>query len=108
MKYILIVLLFIYAGCSHPDKGNLIDHKISGYWVSRHLEPYAMDASLGGGQTLYGSGYLLVLDSNNKMASLGADYYWNNDSLYQGGEPGMTVKLVSGKWNIKTCYLIKN
>ena len=72
---------------------------LTGFWVTKNLEHYAMDSSLGGGQTIYGSGYLLKLDSNGQVASLGADFRWEKDSLYQGGEPGMTLKI--GEWNQK-------
>lgn len=82
--------------CLQPDTRIQQDQALTGYWVSKHLEPYSIDPALGGGKTTYGSGYLLKLESNGQVTSLGADFYWENDSLYQGGEPGMTLKI--GKW----------
>lgn len=72
------------------------DLALTGYWVSKHLEPYSIDSAFGGGKTTYGSGYLLKLGYNGQATSLGADFYWENDSLYQGGEPGLTLKI--GDW----------
>lgn len=75
------------------------------YWISKHLDPYTVPA-FGGGQTIYGSGFLLRVDTNGQVISLGADFYWKSDSLYQGGEPGMTLKF--GKWHRMNQDLIVN
>lgn len=32
------------------------------------------------------------------MKLLSGDFYWQNDTLYKGGEPGITLK--AGKWNL--------
>ena len=79
---------------------------LTGYWLSKNLEHYAIDPTLGGGQTIYGSGYLLKLDSTGEVTSLGADFRWENDSLYQGGEPGMTLRI--GEWHQKDQSLLLN
>ena len=54
---------------------------------------------MGGGKTIYGSAYLIRLDSNHKVNFLTADLYWKDDSLYLGGEPGIIMK--SGNWNVE-------
>jgi hypothetical protein len=94
----------VLVGCLQPDTRIKQDQALTGYWVSKHLEPYSIDPALGGGKTTYGSGYLLKLDSNGQVTSLGADFYWENDSLYQGGEPGMTLKI--GDWKKEQQSLI--
>jgi hypothetical protein len=79
---------------------------MTGYWVSKHLETYPIDSALGGVKTTYGSGYLLKLDSNGQATLLGADFYWDSDSLYHGGEPGMTLKI--GDWKKEQQRLLIN
>ena len=83
--------------CTQRDSVQQIDRPFERYWISKHLDYYSVDTAIGGGKTIYGSAFLLRLDSNGQATSLGADFYWKNDSLYQGGEPGMTVK--TGSWH---------
>lgn len=59
---------------------------------------------MGGGKTVYGSAYLIRLDTNHKVNFLTADFYWKDDSLYLGGEPGIMMK--SGDWDIKGSNLL--
>ncbi len=89
-----------------PDTKTQKDQALTGYWVSKHLESYSIDSALGGGLTMYGSGYFLKLDSNGWVTSFGADFYWDNDSLYQGGEPGITLKI--GDWRREHKSLLLN
>lgn len=89
--------------CFQSDTKSHKQDTFQGYWVSKNFEYYDIDTALGGGLTMYGSGYLLKLDSNGQATSLGADYYWKSDSLFQGGEPGMTLKI--GQWHTNGKFL---
>jgi len=99
VRIVLTILLLVSIGCSRREPDQFMDNAVVGYWVSHKLIPYEIDARLGGGQTKYGSGYLLRLDKDGQAVSLGGDFYWDNDSLFQGGEPGITLKI--GKWRIE-------
>src|SRR5687767_7857363 len=97
MRYLLTILPLCLVGCTQTETRQQNSKTLDRYWISHHLEHYTLDSSIGGGQTVYGAGFLLRLDTNGQAASLGADFYWKKDSLYRGGEPGMSVKL--GDWH---------
>ena len=106
MRLILTIIIITLVSCSQQDTKSQKVMALTGYWLSKNLEHYAIDSALGGGQTIYGSGYLLKLDSTGVVTSLGADFRWENDSLYQGGEPGMTLRI--GGWQQKDQSLLLN
>jgi hypothetical protein len=68
----------------------------SNYWFSDSLQPYILNPATGE-RTIYGSAVLLYLDEKQNIKLLSGDFYWQNDTLYKGGEPGITLKV--GKWN---------
>jgi hypothetical protein len=96
MKLLLRILPLCLVSCIQTETKHQEITPLQRYWISKHLASYTIDSALGGGQTMYGSGFLLRIDSTRQVAYLGADFYWKNDSLYQGGEPGMTLKF--GNW----------
>ena len=99
-----MIMPIAFVTCFQSGTKNQRSNIFPGYWVSKNLGHYSVDSSLGGGQTIYGSGYLLKLDSNGQATSLGADFYWKNDSLFQGGEPGITLKI--GNWESRGQLLL--
>lgn len=103
---VFIILHLSLLACNRQETKQKENEHLNRYWVSKHLEPYTIDSAVGGGQTMYGSGFLLRLDSNGQAVSLGADYIWMNDSLYQRGEPGMSIKY--GSWEVSEQRLFLN
>lgn len=106
MRLISSIVIITCLSCSRVDTKSHADLSLTGFWVSKNLEHYSIDSAVGGGQTIYGSGYLLKLDSNGVVTSLSADFRWENDSLYQGGEPGMTLRI--GQWQLKDKSILLN
>ena len=100
---LLIILPYALVACLQRDTTYNGVNPLEKYWISKTLDDYPVDSALGGGQTIYGSGHLIVLDSNSQSMSLGADFYWENDSLYHGGEPGMTLKM--GRWQLNDGFV---
>ncbi len=105
MKFLATICLIYLVGCVPTEIMRQDNRPLNRYWVSKSLEPYVIDSALGGGHTMYGSGFLLRIDTNRQVAYLGADFYWENDSLYQGGEPGITLKYGNWKQRDKTLLL---
>ena len=106
MRNIFYIFLFVVGACK---QNNIVTKKImlvSQYWVSDSLQHYLLDSTQGGGKTLYGSAYLLYLNSNKTANFLSADFYWKNESLYLGGEPGMTMR--TGRWVLTDSQLSIN
>lgn len=106
MRLFLTILPFALVACFPPEIKQKEAQPLNRYWISKHFEYYDIDSLFGGGQTMYGSAFLLRLENSGQVASLGADFYWKNDSLYQGGEPGMTVRI--GNWLQRNQNLILN
>jgi hypothetical protein len=106
MRYLLTLFPIVLIACWQPGNSKQHDPGMTGYWISKNLEPYSVDSAFGGGKTIYGAGYLLKLDTNGQAVSLGADFYWKDDSLYKGGEPGMTLKI--GNWHKEENILLLN
>lgn len=106
-SYLLIVMyLALCVSCRHNEASKTSTQEVSGYWVSQHLEQYEMDPSLGSGKTVYGGARLLYLDLNGECKSLSGDYYWEKDSLYKGGEPGITIR--AGTWEKRNLSVFLN
>jgi len=105
LKYYYFILFTLLLACSHQSEFQNITSK-STFWISENLDYYSIDSIFGSGKTIYGSGYLLSFSPDQKVNFLTADFYWKNDSLYQGGEPGIIMK--SGEWSIKDSTLLLN
>ncbi len=93
--------ILLLLGCSGILEGN--STLKSKYWISEKFDYYPKD-SITGIELMYGSAYFLDLDSNQQVRFLSGDFYWRNDSLYHGGEPGFTLK--AGNWEVKDSLLI--
>ncbi|RYE28863.1 MAG: hypothetical protein EOP48_33080, partial [Sphingobacteriales bacterium] len=93
---LIIVYLASCVSCRHNEASKTSALEVCGYWVSQYLDQYEMDPSVGSGKTVYGGGRLLYLNLNGECKSLSGGYYWENDSLYKGGEPGTTIR--AGTW----------
>jgi hypothetical protein len=98
LQYIPLLILFGCLGI--PQKYPTLK---SNYWISEKFDYYPKD-SITGIELMYGSAYFLNLNSNQEVRFLSGDFYWKNDSLYQGGEPGITLK--AGNWKVKDSLLI--
>lgn len=81
--YLLTLVLF---GCERESEKNVFLE--DSYWVSSRLNFYKTDSSTGISPN-YGSGKLIYFYEGNKARTLVRDFYWKNDSLYWGGEPGL-------------------
>jgi hypothetical protein len=99
VRYLIVIAIFFVTACTQYRKPYNETSFKSPYWISKVFDYYEIDSALGGGKTIYGSASLIRLDSNHKVNLLTADFYWKDDSLYLGGEPGIIMK--SGTWNVK-------
>jgi hypothetical protein len=104
--FLIIVYVALCVSCRHNEVSDTSTQEVCGYWVSEDLDHYEMDPSLGSGKTAYGGGRLLYLGLNRECKSLSGDYYWENDSLYKGGEPGITIR--AGTWEKKNRTVFLN
>lgn len=102
LSFFLLLAPIVLVCCTPTELKQQEDLPFQRLWISKHLIPYRIDD----GKTMYGSGYLLRLEPDSSAALLGADFYWKNDSLYQGGEPGRMVK--TGTWNRRNQTLLLN
>ena len=99
MRYLIVILICFFASCSQGKDSNNEPGLKNVYWVSKYFEYYEIDSSVGNEKLFYSSALLLKLDSNKKVNFLSSNFYWNNDSLYLGSEPGRIMK--SGSWELK-------
>jgi hypothetical protein len=104
MRYLIAILIFLTIACTQGRQSYDRTRLKSNYWISKQFDHYVIDSAFGGGKTIYGSAYLLNLESNQKVNFLSADFYWEKDSLYLGGEPGRTMK--SGFWSRQNNNLV--
>jgi hypothetical protein len=85
MKNWYLLLMLVSFGCDWKN-----ERKVSledSYWVSNRFDLYETDSATGI-KPIYGSGKLLYFTKGNEARTLIRDFYWKNDSLFWGGEPG--------------------
>lgn len=96
MKNWYLLLTLVSFGCdSKNEKKVLLEDS---YWVSSRLGSYETDSATGI-KPNYGSGKLIYFYEGSEARTLVRDFYWENDSLFWGGEPGLIRR--TGTYQVK-------
>jgi hypothetical protein len=104
MRAVVLIFSLILWSCSDGLNNRLqLNHHV---WVNEHLAFHTTyadgDSSI---YSLYGSGTLLLFDTNHTIKSFSNTVINNNDSI-AWGEPG--IVLTSGKWRQEGTAIVAN
>ena len=102
VRTFLLILIMVLLSCTNNTKNTL--NLISHVWINQDLKfDTTYEHSDSSMYSIYGSGTLLLLDTNHTLKSFTNTFINNNDSI-AWGEPG--IILFNGSWKEKGANIV--